>query len=115
MTILQADAIRIVTARTADVRRARRLRVRAVGALLMLATLAGAGVLYAAGPVHTSRKYWIGKNISQAEKEFGAPTFSEQLVETGGMLVIYARKKDPVHFVFETSAGGTIVKAARVE
>ncbi|HUY26449.1 MAG TPA: hypothetical protein VMV27_03430 [Candidatus Binataceae bacterium] len=92
-----------------------------LGALLMVGMLAGASSLYAAGgegaggAVHTSRKYWIGKNISQAEKEFGTPTSSEQLVETGGMLVIYARKKDPVHFVFETDANGTITKAARVE
>ncbi len=66
-------------------------------------------------PVHTNRKYWIGKNISEAEKEFGAPTFSEQLLETGGMLVIYAGEKNPIHFVFETNPGGRIIKAARIE
>ena len=93
--------------------------VRVFSALLMIVMLSGGSALYAAagesGPVHTNRKYWIGKNISQAEKEFGAPTFSEQLIETGGMLVIYAGKKDTVHFVFETNAGGVITKAARVE
>ena len=83
--------------------------------LLSLVMLASSSMLYGAGPVHTERKYWIGKNISQAEKEFGTPTSSEQLIETGGMLVIYARKRDPVHFVFETDSGGTIIKAARVE
>ncbi len=91
--------------------------------VLTVAAIAGASMFPAAGiaaeqaarAVHTSRKYWIGKNISEAEKEFGTPTFSEQLLETGGMLVIYASKKDPVHFVFETDPGGRIVKAARVE
>lgn len=95
--------------------------VQVGSALLMIAMLTGAGALYAAGgamataPVHTSRKYWIGKNLAAAEKEFGTPTFSEQLIETGGMLVIYARKEDPVHFVFETNASNVIIKAARVE
>jgi hypothetical protein len=89
-------------------------RHAAVSAIL-LPVIITASVLYAAGPVHTSRKYWIGRNIGQAEMEFGRPTFSEPLVETGGMLVIYASRKDPVHFVFETNAGGQIVKAARVE
>ncbi len=104
-------------------RHARRRYLAAVSMLLMLAVLVEARILYAAGPVqpyaagpvHTSREYWIGKNISEAEKEFGTPTFSEELIETGGMLVMYASKKNPVHFVFETDPGGRIIKAARVE
>ncbi|GEM_PF-6250828 len=93
-------------------------RRRAVGSLmavLMAAALLMGGPVYAARPIHTSRRYWIGRNISEAEKEFGTPTFSEQLVETGGLLVIYARRKDSVHFVFETDPGGKIIKAARIE
>ncbi len=97
-----------------------RVRSRfAARAVPMLAVLAAVGTLYAAGPsptpAHTSRKYWIGRNISEAEKEFGTPTFSEQLIETGGMLVIYASQRNPVHFVFETDAGGRIIKASKVE
>jgi hypothetical protein len=100
-----------------------RWRAFALIIMLVLTVVAGPSMFpavslcqeQASRPVHTSRSYWIGKNISEAEKEFGTPTFSEQLVETGGMLVIYASKKDPVHFVFETDASGMIVKAARVE
>ena len=84
-------------------------------AIVIFAAFTGSSILYGAGPVHTDRKYWIGKSIVQAEKEFGTPTSSQQLIETGGMLVIYAGKKDPVHFVFETDSGGTIIRAARVE
>ncbi len=115
MRALQSDSIRAETGKVADTQRPRRRYAGAVGALLILVALAGASMLHAAEPVHTSRKYWIGKNIGQAEKEFGTPTFSEQLIETGGMLVIYASGKNPVHFVFETDPGGRIIKAARVE
>lgn len=93
--------------------------VRRLGIFLLFFMLACAGAARSAesqsAPIHTSRKYWIGKTIGEAEKEFGTPTFSEQLVETGGMLVIYAGKKDPVHFVFETNPNNVIVKAARVK
>jgi hypothetical protein len=103
------------TARQSDGgrRRAER-RAGTVSLAVMLVALAGVSMVYAA-PVHTHRAYWIGKSISQAEKEFGKPTFSEQLIETGGMMVIYASRKDPVHFVFETAADGRIIRAARIE
>jgi hypothetical protein len=112
MTALRYESIRAETGKTARALRGR--YVGAVGALLLLAALGGSMVC-AAGPVHTSRAYWIGKNVSEAEKEFGRPTFSEQLIETGGKLVIYAGEKNPIHFVFETEPGGKIVKAARVK
>ncbi len=111
----QHAPVYIGDARPIRAQRAGCRRLGAAIATLIFIAFAGSSILYGAGPVHTNRKYWIGKNISQAEKEFGTPTSSEQLIETGGMLVIYARKKDPVHFVFETDSGGTIVKAARVE
>jgi hypothetical protein len=66
-------------------------------------------------PADAKRRYWLGKNIETAEQRFGRPTFSEQLIETGGMLVIYDSNHDPMHFVFETDPGGMIIKATRVD
>jgi hypothetical protein len=66
-------------------------------------------------PAYAKQGYWLGRNIEMAEKRFGRPTFSEQLIETGGMLVIYDSYRDPVRFVFETDPGGMIVKATRVD
>jgi hypothetical protein len=130
MSRLEHNSNRGGTEKGVHAARARSWRAAALSIVLMLAALLGANMLYPAGlaqgqpapgeeqltrRAHTTRRYWIGKNIREAEKEFGKPTFSEQLLETGGMLVIYASKKHPVHFVFETAPGGRIIKAARVE
>ena len=61
-----------------------------------------------------SPKYWKGKNIAEASKKFGDPTQMTPLPDTGGTLYIFAHHGEQ-HWVFETEAGGKIVKAAKVE
>jgi hypothetical protein len=67
-----------------------------------------------AGQTKNSPKYWKGKNIAEASKKFGDPTQMTPMSETGGTLYIFAHHGEQ-HWVFETDAGGKIVKAAKVE
>ena len=67
-----------------------------------------------AGQNKNSPKYWKGKNIADASKKFGDPTQMTPLSDTGGTLYIFAHHGEQ-HWVFETDAGGKIVKAAKVE
>ena len=67
-----------------------------------------------AGHNKNSPKYWKGKNIAEASKKFGDPTQMTPMSETGGTLYIFAHHGEQ-HWVFETDAGGKIVKAAKVE
>jgi hypothetical protein len=67
-----------------------------------------------AGQNKNSPKYWKGKNIAEASKKFGDPTQMTPMSETGGTLYIFAHHGEQ-HWVFETDAGGKIVKAAKVE
>jgi len=79
-------------------------------ALLMMSTGSG---LTAEKSKHTAR-YWKGKNISEATKALGEPTQMTPMSDTGGTLYIFAHHGEQ-HWVFETEAGGKIVKAAKVE
>lgn len=73
-----------------------------------------AAPVHAAGNKQNTAKYWKGKNISEASKKFGDPTQMTPLTDTGGTLYIFAHHGEQ-HWVFETEAGGKIVKAAKVE
>ncbi len=79
-------------------------------AALMMSSVPG----LAAGKNQNTAKYWKGKNISEASKKFGDPTQMTPLSDTGGTLYIFAHHGEQ-HWVFETDAGGKIVKAAKVE
>jgi len=88
--------------------------------LLMIAGLIMTVMVASAAPGHAgskdprSPKYWKGKNISEASKKFGDPTQMTPLPDTGGTLYIFAHHGEQ-HWVFETEAGGRIIKAAKVE
>ena len=103
---------------TAGVRRDARPRRRwliAAGSLcLAVLMMMSSGPAGAGGHNPNSPKYWKGKNISEASKKFGDPTQMTPLPDTGGTLYIFAHQGEQ-HWVFETEAGGKIVKAAKVE
>ncbi len=92
----------------------RRRWMLAAGGLCLAVLMISAAPGLAAGKNHNTAKYWKGKNISEATKKLGEPTQMTPLSETGGTLYIFAHPGEQ-HWVFETDAGGKIVKAAKVE
>jgi hypothetical protein len=53
---------------------------------------------------------WIGKRRREVVAQFGQPTTSTPLLETGGELLTYAKQGQP-RYVFETGPEATVVKA----
>ncbi len=94
--------------------RPRRRWILALAGMCLAALMMSAAPGLAGGRSQNSPKYWKGKNISEASKKFGDPTQMTPLSDTGGTLYIFAHHGEQ-HWVFETDAGGKIVKAARVE
>jgi hypothetical protein len=93
--------------------RPRRAWILAAAGACLAALIVSAAPGHAAGNKSTA-KYWKGKNISDATKKLGEPTQMTPLPDTGGALYIFAHHGEQ-HWVFETQAGGKIVKAAKVE
>lgn len=88
----------------------------ALRAAILIASVLGclASPLAAASAKQQNAKYWMGKNIGQAVKVLGQPTQMVPIIETGGVMYIYAKKSER-HMVLETSPDGVIVKAVNVE
>jgi len=62
-------------------------------------------------------KQWIGKDVTEMEKDLGAPTNEIDLEEDrdgGGKMIFYAKPGQP-HMVFETAPGSQTISKAITE
>ncbi len=57
---------------------------------------------------------WLGKSRSEIVQALGEPTSAVPLEDTGGEMLIYARRGEK-HYVFETAPGGRAAKAVEVK
>lgn len=62
---------------------------------------------------NTFASQWIGKRRREVIAQFGQPTTSTPLIETGGELLTYAKQGQP-RYVFETGPQATVIKAVEM-
>jgi len=88
---------------------------RHTAAALCVAGLLGSAGTSLAGESRTQdTRAWVGQNISNAVAKMGEPTDHQPLIVTGGALYFFSKSGQP-HYVFQTTSGGRIIKATRVQ
>ena len=92
----------------------RRWWLNTAAALCVAGLLGSAGTSLAAQGQSQDARAWVGQNISNAVAKMGEPTDHQPLIETGGALYFFSKSGQP-HYVLQTTSGGSIIKATRVQ